>query len=88
MTRRSTPATTQDDPTPPPTGDEGGSSAPAVTQDDPTRPPSTDEAGRPLDGWGLPNGPARAAALQAAGKRDPLHHPEDWAPASAPDSEA
>ena len=57
---------------------------PATTQADPTAPRPVDETGRTLDGWGLPvNGPARLAALAAAGKPDPLDDPAAWGAAPA-----
>ncbi|HEU4958965.1 MAG TPA: hypothetical protein VFT56_01040 [Sphingomonas sp.] len=56
---------------------------PTSTQAEPTRPRPLSKDGRQLDSFGLPlAGPARAAALKKAGKRDPRRHPEDWAPAA------
>lgn len=56
---------------------------PKTTQAEPTAPRPVDADGRALDGWGLPlSGPARARALDEAGKPDPRDDPDAWSPAS------
>lgn len=53
--------------------------SPARQSGEPTAPRPHDRHGYELDEWNLPLvGPARVAALEKMGKRDPRDFPEDW----------
>ena len=53
--------------------------APTTKQAQPTAPQPRDARGRVIDQWGLPvSGPARAAELEALGRKDPAIDPSGW----------
>ena len=63
----------------PPRATRAASAEPQISQDRPTAPRPRDAQGRELDQWGLPmGGRVRAAALEAADRREPRDFPEDW----------